>query len=304
MGNPTRPRPPLLRALGRDDPPLTIEIEGRTYQQVDVFKHDSWAATARYRSQHPGDEVVCKFNRTQPVMCLPMTWLGRWLARRELLALTRLAGVRGIPAACGAVFAGGRRLSNAVAHEYVDGRPLRQDDRPDDAFFPSLQTLLQVVHQHGMAYVDLHKRENILVDTSGRPWLIDFQVCFALWSNLAQRNRLLQAILRTLQETDWYHLAKHIKGLRPDQMAQLAIPGGDHRPRWIRAHRAVAVPLRTLRRNFLAAIGVRSKGGKAVTEVFPEAAVRLEREAVHRLALASTGKPATPNNSTSLRTRL
>src|SRR3954470_4616737 len=131
-----RPRPPVLRALGLYEPPETIELRGQSYARVDVFKHDSWAATARYRG--PSGDVVCKFNRMQPIGVFPMRWLGRWLARRERAMLTRLAGVRGIPAECGPVSSGGRVLSNAVAHEFVPGRPLARHDWPGDEFFREL----------------------------------------------------------------------------------------------------------------------------------------------------------------------
>jgi hypothetical protein len=43
-----RPRPPLLRALGRDEPPGEVDIDGQRYRLVRVVKHDSWAATAFY----------------------------------------------------------------------------------------------------------------------------------------------------------------------------------------------------------------------------------------------------------------
>src|SRR5207249_2980767 len=152
------------------DPPEEIELRRRRYFRVDIYKHDSWAATGRYRG--PDGDVVCKFNRVQSIFGLPMSWLGRWLANRERAMLQRLADVRGIPAECGPVSCRGRVLKNAVAHEYVPGRPLAPHDWPGDAFFYELLTLLKETHARGIAYVDLHKGENIVRGQDGRPYLI------------------------------------------------------------------------------------------------------------------------------------
>jgi hypothetical protein len=272
MNRSVRPRPAFLRALGRHEPPAVVTIDGCEYRRIEVFKHDSWAATAHYRG--PDGDVVCKFNRVQSIFGLPMTWLGRRLAKREALALRRLSGLPGIPAACGPVSAGGRRLENAVAHAYVPGHPLGSRDCPGDEFFPELRNLLDAVHRHGVAYVDLHKRENVLVGDDGRPYLLDFQVCFGLWFPRSAKNPLLRLALRALQGADRYHFAKHVKHHRPDQLTDLA--AGEGRPWWIEVHRLFAVPLRRLRRALLAELGVRAKGGSAATEVFPEDAVRRE----------------------------
>ena len=90
-----RPRPAALRALGADEPPLVVEIDGLTHQLLAVFKHDSLAATALYAGA--GRRVVCKFNRRQPFLGLPTKWLGRYLARHEAKVLRRLSGLPNIP---------------------------------------------------------------------------------------------------------------------------------------------------------------------------------------------------------------
>jgi hypothetical protein len=266
-----RARPPLLRALGSSDPPDEIELNGQTYRRVDIFKHDSWAATARYRGPR---DVVCKVNRTQPILGLPMIWLGRWLAARERAILRQLSGLAGLPAECGPVFCGGRRLPTAVAHEYIPGRPLGSRDRPGDTFFPRLLTLLEEVHRRGIAYVDLHKRENIVVAEDGSPQLVDFQVCFCLPAPWLARIPPLGMVLRALQRLDIYCVAKHIRKHRPDQLPLVASRQDARRPWWINVHRFFAVPLRQLRRSLLVAIGVRQPGGRAASEAFAEDAFR------------------------------
>ena len=276
MPREVRPRPPVFRALGRLDPPPEIELRGQRYVRIDIYKHDSWAATARYRG--PGGEVVCKFNRIQSIFGLPMTWLGRRLAARERAMLQRLAGVRGIPAECGPVSSAGRLLKNAVAHTCIPGRPLAPHDWPGDRFFEELVTLLQETHARGIAYVDLHKRENIVRGDDGRPYLIDFQVCFGLWSRWLSRVPPLPSILRALQHLDLYCLSKHERRHRPHAAALFT--GNVSRPWWISIHRFFGVPLRQLRRLLLVALGIRTGRGRVTTELYAEDAFRIQPRSV------------------------
>lgn len=276
MDRSVKSRPALLRALGRDEPPPWVEIAGCPCFRVEVFKHDSWAATALYRGAHA--DVVCKFNRVQPIFGLPMTWLGRWLAAREAHALHTLAGLPGIPDGCGPVSVLGRRLENAVAHRFIPGHPLGAHERPSDEFFPLLLTLLREVHGRGVAYVDLHKRENLLVGADNKPYLIDFQVSFGPWPSHLAKRPAVTTVLSALQNADLYHVAKHVKRHRPDQFGPLQLAAHDRHPSWIRLHRTIAVPLRQLRRKLLATLGVRGPDGRAITEAFPEHAIRCESQ--------------------------
>lgn len=262
-----RRRPALFRALGDADPPAEIEVRGCRLRQVSVFKHDSWAATALYRGE--GHCVVCKFNRQEPILGIPMGWLGRLLARREARMLKLLAAEPNVPAGCGAVRVHGRRCVTAVAHEYVPGRPLRRGDRVDVRFFQELDRLIQGIHDLGIAYVDLHKRENILVGADGRPYLIDFQISVRL-----PRVWPLRGLLRILQESDRYHLAKHRhrQGYSPSGPENST--ARPRRPWWISLHRKLAIPFRTLRRRLLVVAGIRAGAGKANSEALPEVAFR------------------------------
>jgi hypothetical protein len=61
---------------------------------------------------------------------------------------------------------------------------------------------------------------------------------------------------------------------RPDQVGLSAADMQRLRPWWIRAHRCVAVPFRTVRRRLLTVLGIRSRSGHAFSEAFPEVAHR------------------------------
>jgi hypothetical protein len=262
-----RPRPALLRALGRADVPPTIAVDNQTYQCAETFKHDSWAATALYRSG--ASQIVVKFNRTAPIGPIGMKWLGRWLARRERGFLQRLEDVRGVPRPCGDVYVEGRVARNAAARRFIEGHPLKLATHVADEFFPRLQRLLADIHAHDIAYVDLHKAENILVASNGQPYLFDWQISARLPSR-----GIGGRLLRMLQQTDRYHVARHMMHFRKDLCDEACLRLACQRPWWIRAHRLVARPLRQMRRRLLTMIGVRGKSGKASTEACPEVAHR------------------------------
>ncbi len=269
-----RPRPPVLRALGAGQPPGEVEIRGATYRLVRVFKHDFWAATAHYAGE--AGEVVCKFNRRQRVGFIPMRWVGRCLARNERRALEKLADVPNVPGWSGEVRVGGKTLPNAVAHEFIPGRPYSLDVKVDADYFPGLRRVLDVMHARGMAYVDLHKRENVLVGDDGRPYLIDFQVSFLPRDTWLSRLWPVRAWLRALQRADNYHYLKHLAKVHPE-LVDLGPKGiAGQRPLWIKVHRKIAGPIRAGRRKLLAGLHVRDRSGRVATELGAEEAFRLQ----------------------------
>jgi hypothetical protein len=269
-----RPRPPYLRALGRAEPPTEVEVDGVRYSRREIFKHDSWAATAVYGDGvapvAPGsgegqDEkrIVCKFNRLAPLGFIPMRWLGRFLARREIDLLAKLQGVTGIPGVCRDVRIDGKRVRHVSAHAFIEGQPLSLASDVDRDFFDSLDRLVRELHVRRIAYVDLHKQENVIVGKDGNPYLMDFQISLQV-----PNRRWWNSLLRILCDCDRYHIAKHrsahnIHGSEPQ------------RPWIIRIHRRIGRPLRTLRRKLLVWIGVRRGDGFASTEVAPEVGLRV-----------------------------
>jgi hypothetical protein len=273
--------------LGREEPPPLVEIGGASYRRIEVLKHDSWAATVLYRGSGPG--VVCKFNRRQPIFGVPMGWLGNWLARHEARVLRRLQGLAHVPRLTGEVFVAGTRCRNAFAHDYVPGHPLGRHEYVGDDFFPLLQRLLVQMHERNVAYVDLTKRENIIVGEDGRPCIIDFQISALLPARWPGNSLPVRMFLKCLQRADRYHLEKHHARSRPDQTGFTSREIASRRPWWIRAHRCVAVPVRASRRWLLAVLGIRSRGGRADSEYFPEDVVRQDaaRERAKRSGEAS-----------------
>lgn len=270
----SKKRPALFRALGRQEPPESIEVDGKVWTREEIFKHDSWAATCVYR--HNNERIICKLNRRQSIFGFPMRWLGWRLASRERSFLSLLAETGHVPKPLGPVTIQGRVWKTAVARPYLPGHPLSRNEKINDSFLPQLRQIILEMHNRGMAYVDLHKKENVLVGEDGEPYLIDFQVCLRFPKWLLWCCPLFWLLLRAFQRADLYHFQKHVKHLRPDQYESLASGRAYQRPNWIKIHRLVAVPLRELRRKLLTLLKIRSGKGRSHSELEPEIAVRLQ----------------------------
>ena len=242
--------PDWLRALGSNDLPEVVRIEGVTYHRAKVFKHDFFAATGLYQSANV--KAVLKIGRTAPICGIPLSWIGRFLAGHEARLYRLTQSIDGVPR-----FLGCWR-DTGILHEYVEGRPLARNDRPDDAFFPRLSAMLDEIHKLGAAYVDLEKPENILVGEDGSPHLIDFQISYHLPPSRLGDTELNRLAVRVLQQSDRYHLLKHWRKLRPDQLAERPELNANAMPIWIKLHRAIFRPLTQLRRRILVLLGARS----------------------------------------------
>lgn len=266
MGEPVRHA--WLRALGAAEMPADFVLPDGRYRHVRTFKHDFFAATGLYEG--PSGKVVLKVGRAAPLLVLPMAWLGRWAAEHECDMYRLAQSVPGVPRCFG------RIGETGFAHAFVEGHPLQKHEVVGDAFFSQLGGMIDALHALGMAYVDLEKRENILVGADGRPWLIDFQISYPgpgldgvirrNWGpgalhRLAPRG-LRRYLLTRLQHGDGYHLLKHQRRHRPDTLTpeQLA---ASYRVGWaVRVHRRLTRPLTLLRRGILKMLTGRSRSAK------------------------------------------
>lgn len=145
---------------------------------------------------------------------MPMAWLGRWLAQREQRVLRLMEGTQGFPRWTGSVSVNGREIPTAVAHDWIAGRPFKPSLMVNDQFFPALQSMIEKLHAHDIAYVDMSKWGNILVGDDGGPYLLDYQIHFRL-----PRGWPLRWWLRLLQWADMYYFRRHWLRCRPDQVS-------------------------------------------------------------------------------------
>ncbi len=104
--------------------------------------------------------------------------IGRWQVHREIRALIRLQGLRGIPKCYGQVSPCGI-LIERVQGERITRWRLRA---PADVarMLARLESLVDELHARGIVHLDLRKRDNILITDSGMPLIIDFNasICF------------------------------------------------------------------------------------------------------------------------------
>jgi tRNA A-37 threonylcarbamoyl transferase component Bud32 len=115
---------------------------------------------------------------------------GRWLLRRELRALRRLAGVEGVPAQPFRVDA------HAIAARFVPGVTLDRAPREqmNEAFFLALESLFGQVHARGLVHLDSRGSSNLLVTPQGRPAVIDFQAALRTTLLPPPLRRALEAV--------------------------------------------------------------------------------------------------------------
>ena len=246
--------PASLRALGREPLPERIELATGTYRLDRVFKHDFFAATARYVGET--GKVVLKIGRQADFCGLPLGWIGRLHARHESGAYLELADVPAVPRFLG------RFGAHGMIHEYVEGHPLAKGEHAPDDFFDRLGESLGMIHERGMAYVDLEKCENVLVGDDGRPYLIDFQIAWRLPRKYGGELWPMTWLRRRLQRADFYHLRKLQRRTRPDQLTDEELRASYAKPLYVRVWDMITRPFTLVRRRILDRLDPEKKRGE------------------------------------------
>jgi hypothetical protein len=223
--------------------PARVASGDGQYELLQAFKHDFFAATGLYRG--PAGLAVVKINRTSEFFGFPLDWVGRLLGRRELRLYAAAQDLPGVPRLLGPVGQTG------FMHAFVPGRPLARRDTVGDPFFDQLLALIRALHARHIAYVDLNKRQNILLGDDGRPYLIDFQISLLCPPTAWRRWRPVRWLLARFQQGDYYHYLKHKRRLRPDLLTADERVAVARLSPWIRLHRWLTRPLTHLRRRTL-----------------------------------------------------
>ncbi len=149
--------------------------------------------------------------------------LARWLLRRELRALQRLADLDGVPRAAFRVDA------HAIAAHFVPGRTL--DKAPaaqmTPEFFVALEALFQQIHARGLVHLDSRGSSNLLATPDGRPAVIDFQAA-------VDTRRLPRALRMRLEAIDLSGVYKNWQRRAPDTMDAARAAAYAQSTRWRR----------------------------------------------------------------------
>jgi len=99
--------------------------------------------------------------------------VGPIMIRREFGALGNLIGVEGVPQLIS------RIDRYAIAMEHIPARSLI-DITPgtlNAEFYERLARTVESIHSRGLAHCDLRSRGNVMVDSEGRPYVVDFAAC-------------------------------------------------------------------------------------------------------------------------------
>ena len=234
--------------------PAHIDVDGRCLAKARVFKNDFFAVTALYEGE--GRRVILKVQRQASFLYVPLGWVGRILAAKEVASLERLGDLDGIPRLL-------RRWDKTgIVREYVDGVPLTRDASVPDDFFDRLRGLVGAIHARDMAYVDLEKCENVLLGDDGLPHLIDFQIAWYWPRRLGGDLWLIRRVRSWFQAGDRYHLIKLQRRTRPDQLSPEALAASYRKPWYVRAHWILTSPFTLVRRAVLNRVDPRRGDGE------------------------------------------
>lgn len=235
----------------RKPPPGQIELAGRRYRLLRVFKHDFFAATCLYEAENgpaPNgiNKIVVKFGRSQGFCGIPLSWYGRLLRAHEEAVYKALANVKGVPRWVG------RFGETGYAIEYVEGRPLDHVTVPTARFFDDLRRVFDEIHARGVGYCDANKRSNILVAPGGEPFLVDYQLAVRRRDDLPWPLRtIIGRIVRSAAKMDLYHVYKHKRRMLPDKLTPAELALSHRRGVLHTLHRRGTDPWRWLRRRLL-----------------------------------------------------
>jgi hypothetical protein len=238
-------------ACGAKDLPGEITIEGSSYSFVRELKHDFFAATGLYHLNN-GDgsngeipkKVVLKVSRQQNLLGLPMRWLGAGICEREITNIRRVADLGRVPRLLSSYGRGG------MIYEYIEGRGLDQTQELSEDFFEKLRRLLKELHRRNIVYVDMNKRDNVIVGRDGEPYLIDFQISVHLPQRILISRRLSDRLFNVLKRADIYHLYKLKRKIQPQYLTDEERRISRQKTGLIKLHRLYATPFRELRRSF------------------------------------------------------
>ncbi len=149
--------------------------------------------------------------------------VGRFLLGRELRALRRLEGIRGIPSRAFRVDA------FAMAARFVPGRALIEVEpvQMNTPFLMALEALLRQVHGRGLVHLDTRGGGNLLMQPDGSPGIIDFQAALSTRWMPAGLRRWFEAL-------DMSGVYKKWQRFQPGTIGEQRLASLDQLNRWRR----------------------------------------------------------------------
>jgi predicted Ser/Thr protein kinase len=182
----------------RASPQLTAELAAAIAAGSGRKLGSGYQASAHLYRTSAGDVVV-----KQPHRGGVLQGVWRRLLRREHAVYERLGGLAGIPRSFGLI--GGEYL----ALEFIAGPSLRKHEpqlTDREAFFARLKHTVEAMHAAGVAHGDLKRKDNIIVASGERPYLIDFGIAVRRSARSAVFNRLVFDRFRQMDLNAWVKL--------------------------------------------------------------------------------------------------
>ena len=196
--------------------PSSVTIDGQEYPFHRILKDDFFSLNILYGNpSHEG--YVLKLSDFRFVCGWMFRPLAAWISKREYTIYQMVEDISGIPAL------GPRYGKRGYFHQYIEGKTLYecQDNKvlPQD-FFDQLLVIVDQLHQRRIFYADLNKRGNIICSTTGKAYLIDFQICVPFKSRTGRLRKWGDRIFHCLVQEDRYHLLKHKKFFQPELISR------------------------------------------------------------------------------------
>jgi hypothetical protein len=149
--------------------------------------------------------------------------VGRFLLGREVRALRRLEGLRGIPSQAFRVD------GSSMAARFVPGRALADIPNGPVAsdYLVALEALLRQVHARGLVHLDTRGGGNLLIGPDGSPGIIDFQAALSTrW--------MPRSLRRWLEDMDMSGVYKKWQRWQPDTLGAARLESLARLNRWRR----------------------------------------------------------------------
>lgn len=180
------------------------------------------------RFNHPEFDLAIK----TPNGSGPLRWLRLQSLRREYRTYQRLAGVPGF-ARCHGLFEG-----DLLVLDYIEGENFRRSQIADpQAFFAELLQVIQAMHGRGVAHGDLKRKDNLRIDSHGRPVILDLGTAVLRQDNAGWLNRRLFDFACQTDLNAWVKL-KHggYTEVPAEDLRYLKRSGLERTLSWLRGH--------------------------------------------------------------------
>ena len=183
---------PILSALG---PAFSDWLNDLDFRTGTPLGESNQGEVRRFQFQE--SDLAIKAPRGRGLM----RWLRLKSLRREHRIYQQLAGVVGFPHCYGLFH------DRYLVLQYIAGSDFRHADLPDrGAFFEQLLNSIQAMHERSIAHGDLKRKDNLRVDTAGRPVIIDLGTAVCRRQDHGMISRKLFDFVRQTDLNAWIKL--------------------------------------------------------------------------------------------------